>query len=136
MPSGQRTVPARRLGQRPGASKKTYVPDEVRFRTKPQIALELVDRAVANGIQVAAWTFDEFYGRDSKFLDGLEGRQQAFVAEVPVTFHGWLRRPQLLHTGPKGGAAKHPRVARRHSSSEVRHLFKYSPVFRDQRGQL
>jgi SRSO17 transposase len=135
MPHGQQTVPARELGERSRAPKKNHVPEEVEFRTKPEIALGLVDRALANGIQVASWTFDEFYGRDHRFLDGLEERQQMFVAEVPVTFHGWLRRPQLLHTGPKGGAAKHPRVARRHSSSEVRHLFRYSPVFRDQTGQ-
>jgi SRSO17 transposase len=112
------------------------VPDEVQFRTKPQIALDLIDRTLTNGIQVAAWTFDEFYGRDRKFLDGLEERKQVFVAEVPVTFHGWLQRPQLLHTGPKGGPTKHPRVARRHPSSEVRHLARYSPVFfRDQNWQ-
>jgi len=135
MPAGQRTVPARELGERSRAPKKNHVPEEVEFRTKPEIALGLVDRALANGIRVAAWTFDEFYGRDHRFLDGLQERKQMFVAEVPVTFHGWLRRPQLLHTGPKGGATKHPRVARRHSSSEVRHLFRYSPVFRDQTGQ-
>jgi len=111
------------------------VPDDVQFRTKPQIALELVDRALANGIRVAAWTFDEFYGRDHKFLDGLQERNQVFVGEVPVTFQGWLQRPQLLHIGPKGGPTKHPRVARRHPSSEVRHLVSYSPVFRDQKWQ-
>jgi SRSO17 transposase len=111
------------------------VPDDVRFRTKPQIALELVDHAEANGIRVAAWTFDEFYGRDGKFLDGLQERNQVFVAEVPVTFHGWLQRPHLLFTGPKGGPTKHPRVARRDASSEVRHLARYSPVFRDQTWQ-
>ena len=135
MPARQRAVFARGLGQRSRAPKKNYVPEDVEFRTKPQIALGLVDRALANGILVEAWTFDEFYGRDSKFLDGMEERQQAFVAEVPVTFHGWLQRPQLLHTGPKGGPTKHPRVARRHPSSEVRHLVRYSPVFRDQSWQ-
>jgi SRSO17 transposase len=123
------------LGQRSRAPKKTYVPEEVEFRTKPQIALDLIDRALANGIRVAAWTFDEFYGRDHNFLDGLEERKQVFVAEVPVTFHGWLERPQLLHTGPKGGPTKHPRVARRHPSSEVRHLARHSPVFRNQKWQ-
>lgn len=106
------------------------------FRTKPQIALELIDRARANGIQVAAWTFDEFYSRDHNFLDGLEQRGQAFVAEVPVTFHGWLKKPQLLHRGPKRRRpTKHPRVACRHPSSEVRNLLKYSPVFREQSWQ-
>jgi SRSO17 transposase len=130
---GQPAVPARRLGQRPGASKKTYVPDEVQFRTKPQIALELIDRALAAGIRVAAWTFDEFYGRERAFLDGLEERGQAFVAEIPVTFHGWLQKPRILHRGPKRRRpTKHPRVARRRPSCEVRNLLRYSPVFRKQ----
>lgn len=106
------------------------------FRTKPQIALELIDRARANGIQVAAWTFDEFYGRDHEFLDGLEQRGQAFVAEVPVNFQGWLEKPRILHKGPKRRRkTKHPRVARRRPSSEVRNLLKYSPVFREQSWQ-
>jgi hypothetical protein len=37
-----------------------------------------------NGIRVSAWTFDELYGRDSKFLDGLEKQGQAFIGEIPV----------------------------------------------------
>jgi SRSO17 transposase len=108
----------------------------VEFRTKPQIALALIDRARAKGVQVAAWTCDEFYGRDHAFLDGLEQRGQTFVAEVPVNFQGWLEKPRLLHTGPKRRrATKHPRVARRRPSSEVRDLLKYSPVFREQSWQ-
>ena len=59
------------------------MPAEVEFQTKPQIALGQIERALGNGVRVAAWTFDELYGRDSKFLDGLQQRQQAFVAEVP-----------------------------------------------------
>src|SRR5436309_39520 len=93
MSARQSNLPARRLGQRSRAPKKNYIPDEVVFRTKPQMALELVDRALANGVRVQAWTFDELYGRDSAFLDGLEQRGQIFVAEVPTNFHGWIKRP-------------------------------------------
>ena len=46
------------------------MPDEVEFQTKPQIALDLIDRAKANGIRVLAWTADEAYGRNTDFLDG------------------------------------------------------------------
>ena len=110
MSVGQRPVPAQRLGERRGAPKKNYVPDEVEFRTKPQIALELIDRALGNGVRVAAWTFDELYGRDGKFLDGLEQRQQAFVGEIPMDFHGWVQQPKILRSGPKkrksGAAAR------------------------------
>jgi SRSO17 transposase len=55
------------------------IPDDVVFRTKPEIALALVERALANGVRVKAWTFDEFYGRDTAFLNGLEGRGAAGV---------------------------------------------------------
>lgn len=86
---------------------------------------------------MAAWTFDELYGRDSKFLDAVEQREQAFVGEVPVDFHGWVQEPQVLRTGPKkrgkrGRPKKYPRVARRRRSCEVRNLARYSPVFRQQ----
>ena len=64
------------------------------FRTKPQIALGLVDRALAHGVRVQAWTFDEAYGRDTAFLDSLEQRRQVFVGEVPTNFHGWAIRPR------------------------------------------
>src|SRR3989304_2618847 len=118
MPAGQWRVPARRLGERPRAPKKNYVPDWVEFRTKPQIALELIDRALGNGVRVAAWTFDELYGRDGKFLDGLEERRQTFVGEVPMDFHGWVEKPHVLRFGPKkskkrGRAKEYPRLARR-----------------------
>jgi len=128
------------LGRRPGAPKKNYVPDEVEFQTKPQIALGLIDRALGNGVRVAAWTFDELYGRDGKFLDGLKQRGQTFVAEVPVDFHGWVQKPRILQTGPKkskkrGRRKQYPRLARRRPSSEVRNLVKYSPVFREKSWQ-
>jgi len=128
------------LGQRSGAPKKNYVPDEVEFRTKPQIALDQVDRALSNGVRVSAWTFDELYGRDGKFLDGLEGQRQVFVGEIPNNFHGWVQEPVVLRNAPKnqgkGGRPKrYPRVARRRPSCEVRNLAAYSPVFREQSWQ-
>jgi len=112
----------------------------VEFQTKPQIALGLIDRALGNGVRVAAWTFDELYGRDGKFLDGLEQRGQTFVAEVPVDFHGWVQKPKTLRKGPKkskkrGRRKQYPRLARRRPSCEVRNLVKYSPVFREQSWQ-
>lgn len=113
------------------------MPEEIEFRTKPQIALEQIDRACSNGVRVSAWTFDELYGRDGKFLDGLESRGQVFVGEIPVNFHGWSRKPKILHEGPKtagtGRRKEYPRVAAGYHTSEVRNLATYSPVFRKQK---
>jgi SRSO17 transposase len=126
------------LGRRSFASKKTYIPDDIVFRTKPQIALGMVDRALGHGVRVQAWTFDELYGRDLAFLDGLEQRRQVFVAEVPVHFHGWVIQPRVLRDGPsppRGPKKTYPRLARSRPSSEVRNLVRYAPVFRKQRWQ-
>lgn len=126
------------MGRRQGAAQKNYIPDDVVFRTKPQIALDLIDRALANGVRVQAWTFDELYGRDAAFLDGLEQRGQIFVAEVPTNFHGWLKKPRVLRCGqssPRGRKKKYPRLAAGRPSSEVQNLLRYSPVFQRQRWQ-
>lgn len=116
------------------------MPDEIGFRTKTQIVLDQIDVALSNGVRVSAWTFDELYGRDGKFLNGLESRRQVFVGEIPSNFHGWLQKPNVLRNGPKfgpkGGRQKrYPRVARRPKASEVRDLLTYSPVFREQSWQ-
>jgi SRSO17 transposase len=108
------------------------------FRTKPQIALAMVDRALGHGVCVQAWTFDEGYGRDTAFLDGLEQRRQVFVGEVPTNFRGWVIKPRVLRAGPsprRGRKKKYPRLARRRPSSEVQNLLRYSPQFRKQRWQ-
>jgi SRSO17 transposase len=118
------------------------IPQEVVFRTKPEIALGQIRRALGNGIRVAAWTFDEFYGRGQEFLDGLRQLGQNFVGEVPCDATGWLHAPQVLqHPGPRrrphgGPARRYPRLARKAlPASEVRDLAVYSPVFRNQNWQ-
>lgn len=109
------------------------------FKSKPQIALDLIDRAKANGIKVEAWTADELYGRSGPFLDGLDERGEAFAVEVPPDFHAWLAKPKVLRKPPKNGKGrrkKYPRLRVRDAkSSEVQNLAKYSPGFTEQRAQ-
>ena len=97
----------------------------------------MVDRALAHNIHVRAWTFDEAYGRDTAFLDGLEQRRQVFVGEVPTNFHGWVKKPQVLRDGPspRRGRKKNYPLARGQRSSEVQNLLRYSPKFRRQKWQ-
>jgi SRSO17 transposase len=125
----------------PVRREETHVPAEVQFRTKPQIALDLIDRALGNGIHVAAWTFDELYGRDGTFLDGLQQRRQVFVGEIPANFHGWMQKPRILRSRPKNSKKrglrnkKYPRLARGRPACEVHNLVTYSPVFQEQSWQ-
>ena len=99
----------------------------------------MIDRAIANGIRVKAWTFDEAYGRDGQFLDGLDQRGEAFVGEVPPNFHVWLAKPTVLRKPQKNraGRPKHyPRLARRDARpSECQNLACYAPGFTEQKAQ-
>lgn len=117
-----------------------HVPDDVVFRTKQEIALEQIGRCVGNGIRVAAWTFDELYGRDGGFLSGLDALGQSYVAEVPSDFTGWvlvprvLLRPRAWELKQAGKRRGFPRLAVTAASpSEVRHLLTRSTVFTKQK---
>ena len=115
------------------------IPDEVRHRSKPQIALAQIQRALGNGVRVAAWTFDEHYGQSYAFLDGLDALGQTYVAEVPCDFHGWAVAPRVLYRATpqemrkKGRRRRSPRLAKTAAkASEVRNLLNHSPSFADQ----
>jgi len=126
----------------PVRRREVGIPQDVVLRTKPEIALAQISRAIRHGIRVRAWTFDELYGRGREFLDGLSRLGQNFVGEVPCDFTGWLQEPRVLrhpcprekHTG--GRKRRYPRLLRKAlPACEVRNLVTYSPVFRRQKWQ-
>jgi len=116
------------------------IPDDVVYRKKADIALDQIRHALANGIRVSAWTFDEWYGRDGTFLDALESLGQNYVAEVPANFTGWLYEPDVLlcpraQDRHRRGPKKHfPRLsAKALPASQVQNLLVYSRVFQKQK---
>lgn len=62
------------------------IPDEVRYRSKWQIAYEQLVRLDAEGVRFDWLVFDEGYGSKVPFLRVLDAIGQRFVGEVPVNF--------------------------------------------------
>lgn len=91
------------------------IPDDMRYRPKWQIALELLDRAVGRGIHFDWLTVDEGYGSKPEFLRELTTRGQRYVAEVPRSLCGWLNRPRVVtrpyYKNRRGRGRKVPRLA-------------------------
>ena len=91
------------------------IPDTVVYRPKWRIALELYDRAVANGLHFDWLTFDEGYGGKPEFLREVSARQQHYVAEVPRNCTAWLKAPRVVtrpyHRGRRGRGRAIPRLA-------------------------
>jgi SRSO17 transposase len=61
------------------------------FRTKPQLALALVQQAVAAGIAFRAVVADSCYGEDHGFTAGLRAAQVDYVLALKPS-HGWWHR--------------------------------------------
>lgn len=90
------------------------IPDTVVYRPKTEIALELYDRARANGVHFEWLTFDEWYGSKPPFLRALDERGQKFVGEVHKDFTAWTKPPRVT-TRPfrrhgRGHGRRTPRV--------------------------
>jgi SRSO17 transposase len=75
--------------------RRAGIPDEVVYRPKTEIALELYDRARTHGVHFEWLTFDEWYGGKPPFLRALVARGQKFVAEIPKGFTAWVKPPRV-----------------------------------------
>ena len=114
------------------------IPDEMVYRPKWQIALELYDRSVAEGVKFPWITADEGYGSKPGFLEGLDQRHQKFVLEVPRTFSVWEKTPEITEQsyrrGGRGRGRKTPRVKSGESSPRsVEQVFWFSETMKSAR---
>jgi SRSO17 transposase len=91
------------------------VPEETIFRTKPQLAFELL-LGVREHIRHSWVTFDEVYGRDPAFLGGLEELGERYIGEVPKDTRVWRQRPAVQEPG-RGGRGV-PRKKQRLAAGE------------------
>ena len=62
------------------------IPDDVRYRSKWLIGLELIAKTETNGWKFDWLTFDEWYGGKPEFLLILDLAGMQYVGEVPKTF--------------------------------------------------
>ncbi|HEV8176057.1 MAG TPA: IS701 family transposase [Gemmatimonadales bacterium] len=74
--------------------KKAHIPEEITYRSKWLIALEQIQRAVANGVRFDWLTFDEWYGGKPELLFLLEEMGMNYVCEVPKSFMCWPTMPK------------------------------------------
>ena len=114
------------------------IPSEITHQPKWRLALAMLERARSNGIRFGWLTFDEGYGRVVSFLEALQRMGQAYVAEVPVDFHGWVVPPVILQKEhsryARGGRPRRfPRMAKQSARpNRVDRLCAYSYPMRDQ----
>ena len=85
--------------------KKCRVPEQTTFKTKPQLALEMVQNIRASNLFHGRWiTCDDFFGNSPEFIDHLPD-DLYYLADVPSTTRLWRTRPKI-HTPPYSGSGR------------------------------
>ena len=84
------------------------VPDNITFKTKAELGLEMLLAARERGVPFAWIGMDCFYGQQSWFLDRLDSESLLYIADVPSDTRVWLERPEVEVPIRKGKQGRHP----------------------------
>jgi SRSO17 transposase len=127
-----------------GRCAQAGIGDEIGFATKPELARQMIARAIEAGVPFGWVAADEAYGQNTPLRDWLEKRGVSYVLAVPKSFTamtaaGKMRADQMAGLVPAAGwqqiscgeGAKGPRFygwAMLATASPVHHLLVRRPV--------
>jgi SRSO17 transposase len=105
LPEGWAADPARRA--------MAGVPEAIAFRTKPEIALDQVRQAVADGVPPGVVVTDAGYGNDTDFRDGVTALGLPYVAGIQGSTSLWPPGTAPPPARPWSGRGRPPKRLRR-----------------------
>ena len=97
----------------PEQRRKAKVPPDVVFQTKPQIALDQIAAAQAQGVAPGVILADAGYGADGRFRAGLTDLGLPYVVGVQPTLSVWRPGDGPLPPKPWSGKGRPPSLLRR-----------------------
>jgi SRSO17 transposase len=93
--------------------KKTEVPEEIQFQTKPEIAMDQIRAAVAAKVARGIVLADAAYGINTEFRDGLTQLGLQYAVGVQSSMTVWEPGKQPLPAKPRGKMGRPPRLLQR-----------------------
>jgi SRSO17 transposase len=89
------------------------VPEAVVFRSKPELALAMVEQAIRRGIPFRWVTADSVYGDSPTFAQGVRGLGKWYVMDSSSDARVWLAEPEVIPAGtrrPSGQTTRKPQA--------------------------
>jgi len=93
---------------------KAGVPEDVVFRTKPEIALAAIQAALLAGVPTGVVLSDAGYGIDTAFRTGVSELGLAYIVGIQSSTSLWPPGTQPLPAKPWSGRGRPPSLLRRH----------------------
>ena len=92
---------------------RVEVPEQVKFQTKPEIALDQIRAAVAAQVPGGVVLADAAYGINTDFRDGLTQLELRYVMGIQSSVTVWEPGKQPLTAKPRGKMGRPPRLLQR-----------------------
>jgi len=103
--------------------KKTGVPEELTFQTKPKLGWQMIKQTQERKIPFVAVAMDDLYGRNEVLRQNLNQAEIEYYGDIPANTKVYLEKPQIVHPLTKRGKpSKLPQIIG--SAYEVRELRK------------
>jgi len=88
---------------------KCGVPEDVVFKTKAELGLEMLLDAQDRDIPFAWVGMDCFYGEQPWLLDSIDNRKMTYIADIPSDTQVWLEKPKIEIPAKKGKRGPDPK---------------------------
>lgn len=89
---------------------KAGVPEDVTFKTKWQLALEMIDRALSWGVPPGVVVADSGYGKVAEFRKGLQDRELSYVVGVDQDTGVWVEEVRVALPAYQGRGRPRTRI--------------------------
>ena len=86
------------------------MPKDVRFHTKPEIALDQIRQAVAQGLPRGVMLADAGYGNDARIRAGITALGLPYAVAVPSSTTVWAPGAGPLPPRPYAGTGRPPKL--------------------------
>jgi SRSO17 transposase len=93
--------------------RKAGIPEDILFRTKPQIALDQIGQAIADDVPKGIVLADAGYGNDTAFRSGLTELGLSYVVGVQGSTAVWAPGTEPLLAKRWSGVGRKPKLLRR-----------------------
>jgi SRSO17 transposase len=93
--------------------RRAGVPEEIKFRTKPEIALEQIAKACKEGVPAGLVLMDAGYGVNTALRDGVTALGLSYAAGIQPQTSVWRQGEGPLPPKPFGGKGRPPKLVRR-----------------------
>lgn len=113
LPVGYRLYLPKEWAEDAERRQQAEVPEETRFQTKPEIALDQIRAAVAAKVERGVVLADAAYGINTEFRDGLTDLELQYVVGVQSSLTVWEPGQQPLPAKPRGKLGRPPCLLRR-----------------------